>query len=154
MPILVLPLGLHDLGTEDPDLLPALKTPPVIMADGIDDKTKDFVSFLYGADPVDEQVYLALNILRASGAAVMNDGQRFQDIRKISDDVVVLIEQEARTALKRLTDAGDITIDSISVEYSSPDGWAEGTIDYVNNRMAKKTDRTVKFPLRPEATSS
>ncbi len=154
MPLVILPAGLSELGTAEPLEQGVLKQPPVIMADGVNEGTKDFASMVYGADPIDEQVWLALNVLRGSGAAVMAVGQRFQDIRKMTDNVATLVEQEARTALARLIQNGDITIEQISVVADSAGNWAECQVNYINQRLPKPTKRTVKAPLRPEVTSS
>lgn len=153
MPLVILPAGLHPIGS-DVDDVSELLPPPVIMADGVDERTKDFASFLYGADPIDDQVYIALNTLRGSGAAVIDVGQRFQDIRKLTTNVQILIEQEARTALGRLVAFGDITISRVTVEKDDAGNWAECVVDYINNRLPKPSKRTARVPLRPEVTSS
>lgn len=133
--------------------LPPIPAAPVILADGISEQTKDYLSMLVGADPIDEQVFIALTVLRQSGAAVMNDGQRFQDIRKLTTNAALLIEQEARTALKRLVAQGDIAILRITTTTDSAGNWAECVADYFNNRLPKPAKRQVRAPLRPEVTS-
>jgi hypothetical protein len=152
MPLVILPAGLHPIGSAPSSQNPLLP-PPVISADGIDEGSKDLASVLYGADPIDDQVYIALNTLRGSGAAVMNVGQRFQDVRKLDDNAAILIEQEGRTALRRLVNSGDITIDRLYVQTDSAGTWAELVCDFINNRLPKPGKRTVRAPLRPEATS-
>ncbi len=154
MPLVILPAGLSDLGTAEPLEQGVLKAAPVIMADGVSEKSKDFASMVYGADPIDEQVWLALNVLRQSGAAVTTVGQRFQDIRKMTSNVAILIEQEARTALRLLVQNGDIKIERIAVTKDELGNWAECVVDYINNRLPKPAKRTVRAPLRPEVTSS
>lgn len=155
MALVVLPMGLHRLGLDGPPTYAPLPAAPGIAADNIDQETKDLASMLEGADAIDAQVQLAMTTLRKSGAAVQELGQRFQDIRKITDNVSILLEQEARTALARLVKANDITIESVFVVVNTPstDAWAEVTVNYVNRRLAVPKVQTKSVEIRPEATS-
>lgn len=155
MALVVLPIGLHELGLGEPPSYVAIGTAPAIGADNFDQETKDLASLSKGADPIDAQVQYALSVLRQSGAAVMGHGQRFQDIRKITTNVAVLLEQEARTTLARLVGNGDITLDrvAVSVNTESTDNWAEVVIDYVNRRLPVPKLQQAKVKIRPEATS-
>jgi hypothetical protein len=155
MALAVLPMGLHQLGLVGPVTYAPLLPPPGIAADNIDQKTKDLASVVKGADTIDAQVQLAMMTLRKSGAGVQELGQRFQDIRKITDNVSRLLEQEARTALDRLVKANDITIESVFVVVNTPstDAWAEVTVNYVNRRLPVPKIKTQSVAIRPEATS-
>lgn len=87
--------------------------PPGILADPIDPKTGEYLSIVKGFDPIDAQVLLALTVKRASGAAVLEDGQSYSEIKKIDDSATSLIESKTRTTLGRLTDRRDIAIDAL-----------------------------------------
>ena len=154
MALVVLPLGLHQLGLEDPISVDPLPGVAVIAAEDIDQKTKDLTSLTVGADPIDAQVQIAMMTLRRSGAAVIADGQRFQDIRKLDTNAPLLLEQEARTCLARLVANNDISIESVDVVTDSPGAWAEVTVNYVNKRLAKPRTKQISVTIRPEATSS
>jgi hypothetical protein len=155
MALVVLPMGLHRLGLDGPPTYDPMLGAPGIAADNIDPETKDLASLTKGADAIDAQVQLAMGTLRKSGAGVQELGQRFQDIRKITDNVSTLLEQEARTALDRLVKANDITIESIFVVVNTPstDAWAEVTVNYVNRRLPVPKVQTASVAIRPEATS-
>lgn len=154
MALVVLPIGLHPLGTGAPPTYDAVAPPPVIGAEQISQLTKDVASASKAADPIDAQIQGALNRLRGSGAAVTRDGQRFLDVRKLDDSAKTLLEREARTALGRLVTRGDVTIDDVRVVIDSGGQWAEVYIDLFNNRLPNSKKQTVKVPIRPEAKGS
>lgn len=154
MPLVVLPMGLHRLGLDAPTEPALFDEAPVLAAENISIRTKDLVSLTVGADPIDQQVQTALSVLRASGAAVTRDGQRFLDVRKLDDTAPVLLEQEARTALGRLTRNGDIVIEAIGVVRDSAGQWGEVVVDYVNNRLPSSKRQQIRVPIRAEAKGS
>lgn len=154
MALVVLPMGLHRLGLDGPPTYDEIAAPPVLAADSIDQDSKDFTSLTLGADAVDAQVQIAMTTLRRSGAAVIADGQRFQDVRKLDANAAVLLEQEARTCLARLVAANDISIEKVSVVADSSGQWAEVTVDYVNKRLVRPRTKQISVTIRPEATNS
>lgn len=154
MALVVLPMGLHRLGLDGPPTYAALAAAPVVAAESINFKTKDVGSLLKGMDPIDQQVQEALGRLRASGAAIARDGQRFLDVRKLDEDAPTLLEGEARAALARLTANGDITIEAVRVVQDSAGQWGEVYIDLFNNRIPNSKKQTVKVPIRVEAKAT
>lgn len=146
MPVIP-PIGVFPLGQFDEVRLYELPKAPVIRADAIDPVTQDWVSLIKDQDPIDAAVVEALWRVRGSGAAVFDTGARFLDVEKLDDQAPSRFESEARFALRRLTQRGDITIKAITVD-TGPD-WAEVTVDYMNNRtaLAKKLRRAkVRMP--------
>lgn len=140
------PAGVTALGI--PELIPwkPLPPPPVIRADKLDYKDQEFSSLLKDSDPVDAAVLESLWRVRQSGAAVMVQGARFQDIRKIDDKIKVLVENETRLALRRIVNRGDIQIKSISTVTDAD--FAEVTIVYSNLRSSNLEDRTISIRIR------
>lgn len=151
MALVVLAIGFHRLGLDGPPVYDPLPAAPVLAAEAFSQKTKDLASVTEGADPIDAQVQEALMRLRASGAAITQDGQRFLDVRKLDENAPTLLEREARTALARLVNNGDITIDAARVVQDSSGQWGEVFIDLFNNRIPNSKKQTVKVPIRAEA---
>jgi hypothetical protein len=148
MPVIE-PIGVWQLGFFSERRKYELDDPPVIRAERVDPMTQEWTSLLMDRDPTDAAVIEALWRVRKSGAAVVNVGARFLDVEKLDDQAPARFAGEARVALRRLVDRGDITIKSITVDTGSD--WGEVTVDYVNNRTAlQKKDRTVKMRA-PEA---
>jgi hypothetical protein len=88
---------------------PSLLGPPSpLLADKIDPVTHDFEDLFEGRDPVDAQVLLALSIVRSSGPAVVNVGNRYHEIRKILPSIKNELESKTREALKLLIKKRDI----------------------------------------------
>lgn len=142
------PAGISNLGTTELTEWKPLPPPPVIRADRLNYQSQAFTSVTTDRDPVDAAVIEALWRVRGSGAAVRNTGARFLDIRKLDDRAKVLLESEARTALRRLIQRGDITIKNIVVEVGGD--WAEVTVHYLNNRAPFKRDRVATKRLPEE----
>jgi hypothetical protein len=136
----VLACGLHALGLAEPSVPEALPGPYAIAAESYDKDSLDLTSLTEGVDPIDAQVQLAMTSVRATGVANAAVGQRFTDVRKLSDDFEVAIESEVRTALSRLVENRDIDILRIAVVKG--EDWSEVTVDYFNRRMANPQKRT------------
>ena len=133
MPLIIPPMGVYALGQFASDRRTfQIPSPPVIRADAIDQVEQEFTSFAKDADPIDAQVVNALWRVRESGAAVLNTGARFLDIDKLTDRAPNEIQAEARFALRRLIERGDITLLDAVVESGSD--FAELVVDYINNR--------------------
>jgi hypothetical protein len=143
------PAGTTDLGTTELSEYLPLPPPPVIRADKMTYQTQSIASVFSDIDPTDAAVIEALWRIRGSGAAVRNTGARFIDVRKLDDKAKILLENEARIALTRLTRRGDITITKIVVDIGSD--WAEVAVHYMNNRTSTlKRDRVARKRLPEE----
>jgi hypothetical protein len=119
--------------------------PPGILADAIDPKTNDYASIAIGMDPIDSQVIVALSVKRASGAAVLEDGHTFAEIRKVDTTTPAAIEARTRLTLKRLVEQRDIQITAL-VPTADPDhqsGWVE--FQYRNRRARGPVSRTLRI---------
>jgi len=143
-PLVVPPLGLSSLGLFHPTPYVFRATPPAgILADAIDygntdplqppaAATFEYTSLTRGLHPIDEQVLVALSRIRASGAAVQNDGARFLDVGKLDEGAKTILGSEARTALRRLVTNGDIAL--VSIKVFIVDDSAEVDVAYRNLR--------------------
>lgn len=120
-----------------------LGDPSVLLCDNIDPKSHDFVSLTTTIDPIDAQVINALKIKRGSGASVFNDGNRFHEIKKISDSVQSEIKGLAREALTRLIDQRDIQYRGVIFQQiDSASQTINVTIQWVNLRAR---DRAIRY---------
>ncbi len=144
MPIVIPPAGLHPLGLFIESPGPNAPASP-ILADNIDTTTGEYLDLFVGDDIVDAQVKIALKVVRRSGPAVIEDGQRFQDIRKLGNTATKQIEAEARTALARLVRQGDITIASFEVEVNEGSQDANTVLRYVNMRSTDRRTRSLQL---------
>lgn len=106
------------------------ESPPGIVADAIDPHTGEYLSITRGFDPTDAAVLNALTIVRGSGSAVSDVGHRFVDLELVDDGADRFISEEARFALKRLRESGQISIEKL--EPASQDDWAECHVAYKN----------------------
>lgn len=113
MPVVIPAAGLSPAGLFVSQAFADPTKPPGILAYAIDPTTGEYLSISRGMHPIDQQVIIALKVKRRSGAAVMNDGQRFSDIKKVDDTAQARIDSETRTALARLLKNGDIEIISL-----------------------------------------
>jgi hypothetical protein len=88
---------------------PSLIGPPSpLLADNIDPQTHDYVSLFEGRDVIEAQVLIALSVVRGSGAAVVDIGNRFHEIRKILPSIKSVLDSKAREALRLLITKQDI----------------------------------------------
>jgi hypothetical protein len=90
--------------------------PPIILADAIDPATGEFTSLERGLDPIDGAVLLTCSVKRSSGAAIIDVGHRFHEIRYVAPDVKVLAESAVRECVQHLTRAGLIELRKILTE--------------------------------------
>lgn len=79
-----------------------------LLADYIDPTTNDYVSLFDSLDPIDAAVINALKIVRTSGAAVTQVGNRFRLLRKITNSIEREIQNLVQEALQTLIRNGDI----------------------------------------------
>lgn len=113
-----------------------------LLADNYDPQTRDFRSLTTGTDVVDAQVLVALQTVRASGAAVMNDGMR-RAPRKMLDSLKLSLESEVRVALGRLTARNDVRLARVVVRVDDANQTTNITVVYLNLRVGKAQLRTV-----------
>jgi hypothetical protein len=132
------PTGVTPLGLVEPVTLKPLPPPPVIRADKINYQTQAFSSVSQDVDPIDAAVVEAIWRVRRSGAAVLNKGTRYLDLKKIDEQTQNLVTSDTRRALSRLVARGYITILKITVTTDNADNWAEVVVDYINNRTSKE----------------
>lgn len=135
LPSTVTPLG------RAPSVTEPYTTYSPITADYIDPTTQEYLSLTKGMDPIDAQVLIALKTIRGSGAAVMEDGHRLKDIRKITRDVVMRVQAEVRNTLGLLVRNRDIRIDTIEVTVRKGSQQVDLQLDYYNLR-AREPGRT------------
>lgn len=93
-----------------------LAPPSPLLARKIDPETGDYESLFEGRHPIDDQVIVSLRTERSSGAAVTDTGQRFSNLRKITDGIQTEIRAYVQEALRRLITNGDIRLVSIDFE--------------------------------------
>ena len=129
-----------------------LGAPSPLLAENIDPVTHDFVNLSSGVDPVDAQVIIALKMVRGSGASVVEDGQRFSTIRKITDTVQTQIDSLVREALKRLITQQDIEYVGITFEDLDPGSQTiNATVRWINLRALDESER--RAPLTVKGTN-
>lgn len=87
--------------------------PPAIVADMIDPATGDFLSVVDSATIADGLVVHLMRTQRGSGAAVLEFGQRFREIRHVTSDSPELAESMVREALQPAVDAGVVRFEQI-----------------------------------------
>ena len=146
MAVIVPPAGVTPMGQFPGGVYAGQPPPPTIRADKIDPITQEFASFVKDDDPIDSQVIGSLWRVRLSGAAVADTGARFLDVSKLTDSAIGNITGEARYAMRRMLQRGDISLKSLTVETGSD--WAELVCNYVNNRtLTSNKNRQVRVRL-------
>jgi hypothetical protein len=114
-----------------------------MLSDPIDFATGELLSIERGFDPTDAAVFTALRTVRGSGSAVEDVGQKLQDAKLITPQLVTFFREEIRLALEHLVTAKQIRLESIDVQ--TQDTAAEITVTYWN--VARGKSRTVSLPL-------
>jgi len=133
----------------------ALNKPSVLLCDNIDPQTHDYVSLFTTIDPIDAQVIIAMKIVRNSGPAVVNDGNRMRDIRKITTGIESEIESRVKIALSRLISNGDIKYKGIIFEtIDRGNQTVQAKVQYVNLRSFSASLRTVNISTTPIGISA
>jgi len=130
--LIVPPSGVTPLSFFEDSPTDELPAAPVIRAERIDHPSGELGSVVRDRHPIDAQVFEALTIVRDTGAAVQGEGQRFSDVEKIDASAPSLLESEARFALRRLVEQGDVSIEDVSVTEGTD--WSEVSVSYRNLR--------------------
>lgn len=132
---------------------PAIPVPAVVagvlydggLADDIDPKTGELRS-MAGKDPTDDAVLFQLTVKRGSGAAVLEDGQRFEDVKKNDEGAPAALKFEAQRALRVLVERGDVEIESLEVE-AGPDKGDLGAVALSVKNL--RTGRSAPLKVTP-----
>lgn len=118
----------------------ALGKPSILLAEDVDPATRDLRSLFTGADPIDAQVQVALDRVRGSGAAVLEDGMAAPP-DKMLDSLAADLEREARVALSRLVRNGDVRVKRCVVIAEPQNQTAQIVVEYVNLRLDSGSTR-------------
>lgn len=109
------------------------QNPVPILADAIDPKTGEYTSIEDSATIADGLVVTLLRTQRGSGAAVLEFGQRFREVRHVDDESAVLAESLAREALQPALDAGVVDFRQLSGAANESDPTqVDVAIDYLD----------------------
>lgn len=122
--------------------------PPALLADAIHPATGEYLSITRGFDPTDAAVCAALGIIRGTGAAVMETGQRVSDAKKVLPETSRFLRQEVELALKHLVDSQQIRLVDVSTRIAdgqNGEDWAELVVKYTN--LSRGEDRAAVVPL-------
>jgi hypothetical protein len=121
--------------------------PVPILADAIDATTGEYTSVEDSATIADGLVVTLLRTKRGSGAAVLEFGQRFQEIRHVTDDAVVLGESLTREALQPAIDAGVVAFRQISTQANPDDPTQlDDVVDYLD-MLAPAAEQAQQLPV-------
>ena len=87
-----------------------------VLADKLDPNTGELLSLIAGRDPVDAAIAYQFRLRRASGAAVLEDGQAFEAIRKNTDSAPAELRFEAERVMRPFVERGDAEIVGLIIE--------------------------------------
>lgn len=124
--------------------------PKGILADPIDPRTGELLSIERGFDPTDAAVLAALAIKRKTGAAVMETGQRYQDVTHLGDSARSALRQETELALKHLVDSAQIRLERDVPVLDEENQLAEVPVYWRN--IARGEDRGLSIPLSAQVS--
>lgn len=107
--------------------------PPAILADMIDPATGEYESIVEGRSIADGLAIHLLRLQRGSGAAVLDFGQRFREVRHVTNEATEAVEAMAREALAPGTEAGILRFGSVTAEVDARDATQiNAGIDYLD----------------------
>lgn len=112
----------------------AMQQQPVpILADDIDPNTGEFRAIDRSATIADGLVVTLMRTQRGSGAAVLQFGQRFRELRNVESNTAEVAESMAREALQPARDAGIVEFQELSASVNAEDPTqVDTTIDYLD----------------------
>ncbi len=112
--------------------------PPALLADNIDPKTGEFRSIFTAPHYVDAAIVTQFRTRRGSGAAVQNDGQALDEVKKNDANAPDAIRHEINRVLKPFVVRGDIEIRKIDVEAGETFGiQGSALVEYLNLRTRR-----------------
>lgn len=124
----------------------AASEPPVaILADLIDPATGDYRSIVDSATIADGLVVHLLRTQRGSGAAVLEFGQRFRELRNVTEESPELVESMAREALEPARVAGVVKFKQIEAEVDANDRTQVNTGIQYTDLLAPPRDASRTF---------
>ena len=123
------------------------QSPVAILADLLDPRTGEYQSIEDSATIADGLVVTLMRTERGSGAAVLDFGQRFRDLRNVEGNTTELAESLAREALQPARDAGIVDFQALSASVNESDGTqVDVTIEYLDMLAPKqRAERTKTF---------
>lgn len=123
------------------------QSPVPILADLIDASTGEYLSLEDSATIADGLVVTLLRTQRGSGAAVLEFGQRFSELREVDNEATGLAESMTREALQPARDAGVVDFRSIrSVVNPSDSTQVDTTVEYLDMLAPKReSERSQTF---------
>ena len=86
------------------------------LADKLNANTGELESLISGRDPTDAAIAYQFRLKRGTGAAVQDDGQAFDAIRKNTDSAPAELRFETERVMRPFVERGDAEIVSISIE--------------------------------------
>ena len=114
-----------------------------IQADAVDVESRDLRSLDRGVEAVEAQALEALLVRRGSGSAVLEDGQKFHALDRITGDLPRLLRSEVEYAWRRLVRDGLIQL--LSVDVDSEDVAVGVTIRFRN--LVSGANGTLALPI-------
>lgn len=109
------PAGLHPAGFYLPQALETRRATSALLADWIDPTTGELVTLRRAPHPVDAAIAWQFTAVRRTGAAVMEQGQRFKDTRKAEVGAELRLRYEVEQLVAPFVSAGDIRVRKIEV---------------------------------------
>lgn len=145
-PVVIEPAGVSPAGLFVAQTFADPSLPPGILCPARDPKTKEYLSISRGMDPIDDQVITAMTVRRASGVAVLDDGNEFSTIESVTEAAPQLIDSVARRALARLVTNGDIAIRTCEGVADPDDDFGELHLRFANLRAKAARERVLNTP--------
>ena len=123
--------------------------PVAILADMIDPFTGDYLSLEDSATIADGLVVTLLRTERGSGAAVLDFGHRFREVRHVDGNAPVLAESLTREALQPGVDAGVLEFKQLVASANASDGTQLDTdVEYLD-LLAPREDQKQRQTFTP-----
>lgn len=93
-----------------------LGAPALFLADAIAPDTGEYRSIQRGVDPTEAAAVELLRVRRKSGSAVQDQGQRFDQIQFVDDQLAFLVRSEVEYAWRNLIATRQIRVDELTIE--------------------------------------
>lgn len=116
-----------------------------ILADAIDPATGEYLSITEGATIADGLVVQLLRTERGTGAAVLEFGQRFRELRHVTTESPELVKSMVQQALAPAVGAGVVRFDGIEVAVDPSDGSQVNAAVRYTDLLAPRRDASRRF---------